>query len=101
MIFRIVQELLNNAIKHSQASEINVDLSLTDRLVVEVRDNGVGFDPEAIRKDSAKGLGLFNIENRVRLLDGNIEFESHPNGGTKAVITLPVTHEQKTQSLHS
>lgn len=97
MIFRIVQELLNNAVKHSQASQIGVHLVLHGGLTVMVEDNGIGFNAEAIKKDihSGKGLGLFNIENRARLLGGNIEYQKPGKEGSRTVLTIPLADEQK------
>jgi two-component system, NarL family, sensor kinase len=99
MIFRIVQELLNNAIKHSQAERIIVKITVGPRLTVVVEDNGVGYDPDVFRKDaqkSGRGLGLFNIENRARLLGAKLEFVKDVSRGSRTVITLPLSHEQKT-----
>jgi two-component system, NarL family, sensor kinase len=99
MIFRIVQELLNNAIKHSQAQQITVKINAGARLTVVVEDNGVGYDPDVFRKDaqkSGRGLGLFNIENRARLLGAKLEFVKDVSPGSRTVITLPLSHEQKT-----
>jgi two-component system NarL family sensor kinase len=97
MIFRVVQELLNNAIKHSQATAINVILRAEEHLLVSVEDDGVGFDAEALKADkqSGKGLGLFNLENRARLLGGTLEYEKHRKKGSKTILTLPILHEQK------
>jgi two-component system NarL family sensor kinase len=96
MIFRIVQELLNNAIKHSQATQIIVKLNADENLQVSVEDNGVGFDPEAFKKDktSGKGLGLFNIENRARLLGARLAYDRELRQGSKTIITLPKEYEK-------
>lgn len=92
MIFRVAQELVNNAVKHSQATTIYVTIRGTDKLEVIVEDDGVGFDPEAQRSltQSAKGLGLFNIENRARLLSAKLEFDSPREKGSKITMTLPL-----------
>lgn len=97
MIFRIVQELLNNAIKHAQASRITVTLKAGEPLEVSVEDDGIGFDPEAFKKDtsSGKGLGLFNIENRARLLGGKLEYTKNKTSGSETILTVPVLHEQQ------
>lgn len=96
MIFRIVQELLNNAVKHSQASEIKVSMHSDSLLAITVEDDGVGFDAEKIKSDSSasKSLGLYNIDNRARMLDATITY--HPvSKGSKIVLSLPLkTHEQ-------
>jgi signal transduction histidine kinase len=91
MLFRIVQELLNNALKHSKATEITVSVTGSDKLLVSVEDNGIGFDPEAIKnsKENGKGLGLFNMENRARLLNASLEFETPRAKGSKVTLTVP------------
>ena len=92
MLFRVVQELLNNALKHSQAKEINVILtSESENVIVAVEDNGVGFDVEAVRnsKDSGRGLGLFNIENRARLLNARIDYDTERTAGSKTTLIVP------------
>jgi two-component system NarL family sensor kinase len=96
MIFRIIQELLNNAIKHSQANQISVKLTLANELVIDVEDDGIGFNVDEQKQDkqSGKGLGLFNIENRARLLNGALWFESEK--GSKISLTVPLTNEKKT-----
>lgn len=97
-IFRIVQELMNNAIKHAQASSISVVVDAGESLKVTVEDDGVGFDPVAKRAaGSGAGLGLFNMENRARLLNGRIDFQTETQKGSK--ITLIVPYEA-TESLH-
>jgi signal transduction histidine kinase len=96
MIFRIVQELLNNAIKHAQAGQITVTLQTDKKIMVSVEDDGVGFDADVLKKDTTggKGLGLFNIENRARLLGAKLEYGTDMKQGSKTILTLPV-HEQK------
>jgi two-component system, NarL family, sensor kinase len=91
MVFRIVQELLNNALKHSQATLINVSLLSKENLIVIVEDNGVGFNQQEQKADrtSGKGLGLFNIENRARLVNAEIDFTSTVGKGSKIVLTIP------------
>lgn len=94
LIFRIVQELLNNAIKHSQASEIHVHVNTTpDNLLIIVEDDGVGFNPDDYTNDakSGKGLGLFNIENRARLLGATMTYNVEREKGSETRITLPLT----------
>jgi len=97
MIFRVVQELLNNAIKHSQAESISVRLNVTDNAMVTVEDDGIGFDPDVFKKDaqSGKGLGLFNIENRARLLGAKLEFAKGLSRGSRTTLILPNENEQK------
>lgn len=88
ILYRMCQELLHNALKHSQASEIWIRLKSNDRdLIVEIIDNGVGFESEKIQSN---GLGLNNLYSRAKMLDGNICFDSAPNNGTKVRIKLPL-----------
>jgi two-component system, NarL family, sensor kinase len=96
MIFRVVQELLNNAVKHAQATQIIVSIAVDDRVHVFVEDNGIGFDVEELKydKQGSKGLGLFNIENRARLLNGILEFEKGRTKGSKTTLILSRVHEK-------
>lgn len=87
-VYRIVQELLNNAIKHAGAHQIIVQCSESDRsLFLTVEDDGCGFDPQEVGK---KGLGLKNVENRVALLHGTVEMDSHSGRGTTINIEIPI-----------
>jgi two-component system, NarL family, sensor kinase len=91
MLFRIVQELLNNAIKHANATSIHVTIQNENGIYVTVEDDGVGFDPvhEMKENQNGKGLGLFIIENRAHLLGGKLEYPK-PVKGSKTVLTIPV-----------
>jgi two-component system NarL family sensor kinase len=92
MIFRIAQELVTNAVKHARATAIQVHVKVQDQLVLIVEDNGIGFDPENYRMANAsgRGLGLFNIENRVRLLGARMVHESSGHQGSKITLTIPL-----------
>lgn len=98
MLFRIVQELLNNALKHSGANAIHVKLHFGQRyLYIIVSDNGKGFDYQKQKGDRSRntGLGLFNIENRARLMGANMTFDTGPSRGSKISIRLALTHEKQ------
>lgn len=85
MLYRIVQELFNNAIKHSGASKI--DLSLNHHLnsiVLKFKDNGIGFNNETI----VPGLGLRNIESRIQFMEGTMAIES--TSGTMIELKIPI-----------
>jgi signal transduction histidine kinase len=80
-IFRIVQELLNNALKHSNCTEIVVDCSQNEDLfLITVEDNGIGFNTNDV--SNYKGLGLKNIKNRVDLLKGKLDIKSNSTSGS-------------------
>lgn len=82
-IYRIVQELLNNIIKHSEATEALVQLNQNkNKLIITVEDNGKGFAFDT----SNKGIGLQNIESRLSLLNGKIEVDSKDTLGTSVYI---------------
>ena len=90
ILFRTVQETLNNAIKHSGANFIGVDLAYNPHeLQLTVTDNGTGFDYAATTADAQKGIGLRNVQNRTKLIGGHWELQSGADG-TKVQITLPI-----------
>ena len=88
VLFRVVQEALSNARKHSGATQVRVRLRSSARYVsVTVKDDGCGFDVAAARHSGR--LGLTGVIERVRLLGGDIEIESSAGGGTRVRATLP------------
>lgn len=88
-IYRIVQELINNTMKHAAAKHAIVQVSKSDhQLTVTVEDDGKGFDT-AIIKDTG-GIGWTNIQNRVDFLKGRLDVNSEPGKGTSVLIELNV-----------
>lgn len=88
--FRIVQELSQNAIKHSDAEHFIVQVTQSEKSIsLVVEDDGKGFDPVATR-GSSHGIGIKNIENRVKVLDGKLEISSRPGGPTIFEIEVPL-----------
>jgi len=84
-MFRIVQELVNNSIKHAEANEIDVQISfMNDHIQITVEDDGIGFDKDSIE---SSGIGLKNIESRVDYLNAKLDFTSD-NKGTSYVIDI-------------
>lgn len=88
-IFRIIQELVTNIIKHSKASEASISITQhKDLLSIIVEDNGQGFDIKTmLTKD---GMGLTNIERRVEHLEGSMEVDSTKGKGTTVLIDIPI-----------
>ena len=91
-LFRIVQESLTNVARHAQARHVSVVLSVNDAeqtLVIE--DDGVGFDVEKILNHRAEqgNLGLFGIQERIRLVGGSCQIESTPGQGTALYVRIP------------
>ncbi|MFC1766427.1 PAS domain S-box protein [Planctomycetota bacterium] len=93
MLFQIVREILTNAIKHAQASMIDVTIIHSpNTLTVTVADNGVGFDTHILHRGAihANGLGIFNIRERLEHLGGTMEFSSGQGQGTTVKLMIPV-----------
>jgi signal transduction histidine kinase len=90
-MYRIVQELVNNALKHSGATQINIQLfSEPKRLFAQVTDNGKGFDPEMIDKER-KGKGIDNIRDRVTAINGKFEIWSQPGQGAEITVEMEIS----------
>jgi signal transduction histidine kinase len=90
ILFRVIQECLQNIIKHAQATRVEIAFAYADSAVkIEVRDNGKGF--LITRGNSLSGLGMMNMHHRIELMRGKVTVESEPGFGTKIVIELPLT----------
>ena len=88
MIYRVVQELLNNALKHAHAQKITVQvMTNTETTLISVDDDGQGGDFDAM---SAKGNGIANIHSRIAYLGGQVIWQSKPGKGTSVMISLPM-----------
>jgi signal transduction histidine kinase len=87
-VFRIVQEGLNNIVKHSQATDVNLHiLDRDDSIYLILEDNGVGFDENG--DEFKPGSGLHNMKERAKLLNGTTEIHSIPGTGTVIEVTIP------------
>ncbi|GAA0723345.1 hypothetical protein GCM10009430_26680 [Aquimarina litoralis] len=74
-IFRIIQELLNNSVRHGNATKVTLQMNEeNEQVFIKYSDNGTGFDVESVNKN--KGIGLKNIESRVDILDGELSYDS-------------------------
>lgn len=88
-MYRIMQELVNNAVKHANASQILVQLQQSgNRIFLTVEDDGTGFDTKEIQ--SLKGAGLANIQSRVEMLHGKMEIQSFPESGSSFTIECSI-----------
>lgn len=88
MMFRALQELLGNAARHSQATQVKVMLDMgEDRVRVSVDDNGRGFDPDAVQQGGSLGLKL--IRERAEMLGGNFEVDSAVGRGARITFAVP------------
>ena len=93
-LFRIFQENINNILKHSRATRVDVSIQLFEdsMFVMKIRDNGIGFNVKSKREatDSASGVGLKSMANRAKLIGGEISFQSTPGNGTTVTVALPL-----------
>ena len=88
-LYRIVQELTNNTIKHSKANRIDIYLKHQDNCIILLyTDDGTGFDPVLLEK--GKGLGMRSMEARARRFNGEIKWETSPDQGMKVSISAPI-----------
>jgi len=93
IIFRAVQEALDNAAKHGKPSEIDVSVDITDSAIhVAIEDNGVGFDPDSVLAPSSepKGIGLRRIQEHIASVGGHLKLENSSVQGARVVVQVPL-----------
>jgi signal transduction histidine kinase len=94
LLFQIVRELLNNVAKHAQAKETQVIIRKTgDNILIDVQDDGIGFDVSRITdySNGPVGFGLFSIRERLNHIGGDFHINSSPTGGAKVSISVPIS----------
>ena len=90
-IYRIIQESLNNALKHAQADLIQCHVQISEgHLIVEIRDNGIGFELSKL----SNGIGLYSIYNRADCLGAKVKINSAPNKGTSLLLHVPEARDE-------
>ncbi|MBI3191288.1 MAG: PAS domain S-box protein, partial [Pedosphaera parvula] len=91
VLYRVAQESLNNIAKHARASEVELaPHRQEDRVRMEIKDNGQGFQVDARAAKETSRLGLLGMEERVRLVNGTFALESSPGQGTRLLVAIPV-----------
>ncbi len=104
VIFNIADEAVNNARKHAQAAHIWVRLKASQRglAILEIRDDGVGFDVEKIKStyETRGSLGMINLKERSELINGVLQLQSKPGVGTRVQVYIPLTEEAAELILH-
>lgn len=91
LIYRIVQELLHNTIKHARATQVTITLIYADdHFSIRIADNGVGFDLAKVR--TTGGIGFINMYQRADVLKGKLEIDSAPGKGSAATLTIDASH---------
>jgi PAS domain S-box-containing protein len=99
-LFRVMQEGLHNAFKHSGVRRFEVKLNGSPSEVrLAIRDSGVGFDPELAR--DAKGLGLISMQERVKIVNGTFSIKSRPQSGTELSVSVPVPAKAQGEQVKS
>lgn len=88
ILFRIIQEVVNNVLKHSGADRIDIRITQENKTIaIEIMDNGVGFNTD-ISKNEHQGIGMKNIYSRAKLINTNVNIISATGEGTKVILTL-------------
>lgn len=89
VLFRCIQELLNNVIRHSEADFVSIKMNYEgEQLKVEISDNGKGFDTSSMQLKKHNGIGLSNVMNRISLINGKISISSHAGKGTHTFLEV-------------
>ena len=90
VLYRVIQECVNNVMKHAQASQLDIAIMKDkDGISASIEDNGKGFD--ASSQKHFEGIGIKNILSRINYLRGTVEFDSSPGKGTLVAIHVPVS----------
>ena len=93
-LYRMLQEMLNNVVRHAQASQVDVILDVDeDRVALTVRDDGIGMPPEPV--ESTATFGLRGIRERAAFLGGAVTVSAGRNGGTVVSVELPLGNDEK------
>jgi signal transduction histidine kinase len=96
VLYRVLCELINNTVKHAQAKNIDIELSLHENILsLKYSDDGIGFDVNSVLSKQNSGMGYSNIINRIRSIKGMINIESDENKGTKAIIIVNINNTDK------
>jgi signal transduction histidine kinase len=86
-VFRIIQETLNNAMRHAKATSVSISFTrIQNQIEISIEDNGIGFDLAMIKK----GAGLKNIQNRIYLINGTHTIQTAPGKGCRITIGFPI-----------
>lgn len=92
MLYRVVQEILSNIIRHAEATKVSIELVKHEsELVLVVEDNGKGFDSEEVKNH---GIGIKNVATRVEYLNGSVNFDSAIGRGTSVIVEIPLINSK-------
>ncbi|MBC7828284.1 MAG: PAS domain S-box protein [Chitinophagaceae bacterium] len=91
-LFRIIQEFINNALKHSKADALGIEFKYRKKMaMISLRDNGIGFNMSTLRNH---GMGLSNVRSRIRPYNGEVDIISQPGKGTRYEISIPMDNNE-------
>lgn len=91
MLYRIIQELVHNTLKHSGARNIRVSMNVSEGdLLIHYEDDGVGFDVEKLLASKEEGLGIKSVQSRVDFLNGTLKIDSAPGQGVRYTLSVPM-----------
>ena len=95
VLYRTACELINNSIKHSGASKIDIDLNKHGKFIIlQVQDNGRGFDKNILVSGENNGMGISNIETRVKSVNGVFILETSPGKGMQSIIRINIIDQE-------
>ncbi|MEK3883908.1 sensor histidine kinase [Paenibacillus sp. PL2-23] len=100
-IYRMMQEAFSNVIKHANASHVSLEIHYTPQMIkISIQDNGKGFQVGAVSRptDGNSHFGLIGMRERVELIQGRMVIDSNPGQGTKIMIEIPTTPEQRKEN---
>jgi signal transduction histidine kinase len=90
VLYRVAQEAVQNARRHASPKRVEIRfLRDLESATIEIVDDGRGFDPDALQGERA-GIGLFTMQERVALVDGELQIRSQPGGGTSVLASVPL-----------
>ena len=93
ILYRVIQEAVNNTIKHARATQLDISLyNQPEGITLLIEDNGIGFSKANLEKE---GQGMQNMKSRIAFLHGTIHWESSPGNGTLLSINIPAKNEKK------
>ncbi len=90
-LYRVLQEIILNTVKHAHATELNIEFSLEgEQFLIRTADNGIGYDAYEIRENHKMGLGLLGIQSRIEYLNGTMVSSDEIKKGTRYNIRIPI-----------
>ncbi|MGE0561518.1 MAG: PAS domain S-box protein [Flavobacteriales bacterium] len=92
-LYRVLQEFINNTVKHAEASLITINLKYThENIEIMIKDNGIGSELGNLgNKEIKHGIGMLNMQQRIKAIDGTFNYSTKKNQGTRLIITVPIT----------